>query len=121
MFASMLTPRRIYTESGGSEAADAQREARSASQRAAELEQQVERLTLACAAMWELLQSKTGLTEDQLIDRITQIDTRDGVSDARITQAVRPCCKCRRPVPARRSRCLYCGAAQPSDGVFSSI
>lgn len=113
--------RPMYRGESIAEAADAQREAKSAQQRVHELEEQLERLTLACAAMWELVQAKTGLTEEQLVDRITEMDARDGQIDGKLTRGVRACEKCNRPVPSRRQKCLYCGATQSQGTVFESI
>lgn len=121
MFGVFGTMRPVYPGGSMAEAAEAQREAKTAQQRVSELEEQVERLTLACASMWELIQQKTGLTEDQLVDRITEVDARDGQVDGRLTRGVHPCSKCGRPVPARRQKCLYCGAEQAAGGVFESI
>jgi len=52
-------------------------------QKAAALQDQLDKLTLVCAAMWELLKQKTALTEEELAERIAIIDIRDGVADAR--------------------------------------
>ena len=38
------------------------------------LEDRLERLALTCMAMWSLIQSETKLTEDDLLQRVKEID-----------------------------------------------
>jgi hypothetical protein len=75
------------------------------------LRQSIEKLSLVNAAMWSLLQEKTGVKNEQLIDRMQQIDLMDGAADGRISQT-RPaaCPSCKRPMSRTHERCMYCGA-----------
>ena len=104
-----------------SDAAHAASEATVAQRRVAELEDQLDRLTLVCAAVWELVKERAKLTEDDLAQRVAILDVKDGVADGKFTHGVRPCQKCNRPVSARHRKCLYCGAEQVVDGVFQSL
>ena len=106
---------------GAVEAAHAAGEALNAQQKVAELEEQVDKLTLVCAAMWELLKQKTALTEEELADRVAIIDAKDGTADGKITHTVRPCSKCGRPVAALHRKCLYCGFEQPMTTIFEAL
>lgn len=75
-----------------------------------DLQARVEKLELITEALWEFLQKETKLTEADLIERITEIDLRDGKFDQKKkkTPAVE-CRKCHRMNSKRHTRCLYCG------------
>ncbi|MBN2211413.1 MAG: hypothetical protein JW709_08460 [Sedimentisphaerales bacterium] len=60
-------------------------------------------------AFWELVRDKTGLTEQDLYDKLYEVDMRDGKLDGKNQPDVRNCPKCNRPVSGRHSHCLYCG------------
>ena len=89
---------------GTSNALDAKRSVRS-------LEDRLDRLTLVNMAMWSLLKDKLGLTEEDLISRMVEIDISDGRPDGKVTVGVRKCGKCGRVLSPRHRKCLYCGAA----------
>ncbi len=84
-------------------------EAAEAAAELAELEERFERLALACMGMWELLQERTDLTDEDLAERIREIDLRDGQADGRVTRTVQHCPKCDRTMSPRHNKCLYCG------------
>jgi len=86
-----------------------------------ETNERVDQLLLVCAAMWELLAERAGVTEADLVTKIAEIDARDGVADGKITFSPVPCPQCQRPIFARQKRCLYCGGPRPVDSVFKSI
>lgn len=92
-----------------------ERKATDAQQIARDLQDRVDKLVLACMAMWELLQEKTGLTEEQLLEKVKEIDLRDGREDGKFkpSEAPTPCPSCGRPISPRRTRCLFCGADNP--------
>lgn len=73
------------------------------------LRQRVDSLALKSQALWELLQDTTGLTDEQLQERVLDVDARDGKIDGKITPRPVPCKECGRPTSPRRSGCLYCG------------
>ena len=83
-------------------------------------EDRLDKLTLVCMAMWELIQETTGLTEEKLLERVKQIDLRDGVADGKVTTKVAQCPKCNRIMSPRHKKCLYCGAAKLKVGAFDS-
>ena len=68
------------------------------------LEDRLERLALICMAMWSLVQSETNLTEDDLFERVKEIDLMDGVTDGKITRQVAQCGSCRRRWPRTAPR-----------------
>jgi len=89
----------------------AQSGARDAERRANEAETRADRLALLCEAMWTLVAEKTGLTDEQSIDRINEIDLHDGKLDGKkiVDQGPLRCYECNRAVAARFAKCMYCG------------
>ena len=79
----------------------------------------IERLRLACQAMWELLRDKHGLSDDDIEDKIQEIDLRDGVADNKMTTTMVVCSSCGRKGKSYRSACLYCGVDLARRPVFS--
>src|SRR5579871_477788 len=75
-----------------------------------ELRWQVNKLTLANMALFELLQARLGITEDEMLAKMTEIDLRDGKLDGH-APAPQPivCEVCGRPYSKRHNHCLYCG------------
>ncbi len=73
----------------------------------------IDALGLSCAAVWELLSERLGVTEQELMGKIEEIDLRDGKLDGRIANVKQKCTSCGRVNNAKRMRCLYCGAAVP--------
>ena len=87
----------------------------------ASLEDRIDHLTLVNMAMWSLLQEKTGLTEQDLLDRVRQIDLQDGVEDGKARKQIAKCPKCGRTMSPRHRRCLYCGAGELNYTAFDSV
>lgn len=85
------------------------------------MREQMDQLTLVCAAMWQLIREKTNLTEQDLAERVAMIDAKDGAADGKMTKTVKKCPKCNRTMSPKHSRCLYCGNTIPPDSVFETI
>ncbi len=85
------------------------------------LEDRLDRLSLICMAMWTLVQAETNLTEEDLLQRVREIDLMDGVADGRITRQVTRCGRCDRPMSSRHTRCIYCGSEQLVATAFDTI
>src|SRR4051794_36920434 len=77
------------------------------------VDERVDQLLIVCAAMWELLRERSGLTENDLVNKVAEIDARDGTADGRITPKPRNCPKCHRVIFPKHRRCLYCGCEVP--------
>ena len=69
----------------------------------------VDKLTLICQAMFELLQETSGISEEQLKQKIVEIDGRDGTVDGRITPQIKKCPNCDAAISPHFGRCLFCG------------
>ena len=75
-----------------------------------DLRNQVERLSLACQAMWEMLRDRSNATEEELDAKILEIDARDGHVDGKMSVQSLSCQACGKPTNSRRSFCVICGA-----------
>jgi hypothetical protein len=80
-----------------------------AKRRALEVDHRLSKLSLICMAMWSLLREKTGLTEEELLERVKQIDLLDGKVDGQITPQIARCGQCNRVMNLRHKKCIYCG------------
>jgi hypothetical protein len=85
-----------------------------------QIEQRFDRLILVNMALWSLLQEKTGLTEQDLLDRVQEIDLADGQLDGKARKPVVKCPDCDRVMSSRHKRCLYCGAERLDHSAFDS-
>ncbi len=86
-----------------------------------DLQETVDKLSLVCVAMWSLMQEKTGLTEEDLLQRVQQMDLADGVADGKVTNSARPCPQCGRTISARYRRCMYCGYQFQRNSAFDAL
>ena len=75
-----------------------------------DLTYKVERLSLACQGMWELIRDRTQITEQDLEAKITEIDGRDGRVDGKMSIQSLTCHECGKPTNSKRSYCVMCGA-----------
>ena len=73
------------------------------------LDADVERLFMLTEALWVFMQKEHGYTEEQLIEKIVEIDLRDGKLDGRSATDAPLCTSCNRPVSKQRPVCPYCG------------
>ncbi len=74
------------------------------------LERRVNRLSLLCQSMWELLRERAEFTDDQLCAKVLEVDLRDGRNDGRMTSQITDCPSCGRKTNSKRSTCVICGA-----------
>ncbi|HEX6810715.1 MAG TPA: hypothetical protein VF384_03735 [Planctomycetota bacterium] len=83
-----------------------------------DLQRKADALTLACQAMWEMICAQTGLRDEALLEKMQEIDARDGRTDGKISTAAQLCPRCKRKSNAKRLACLYCGERLPIQHVF---
>lgn len=79
------------------------------------LQAQVDRLTLACQSLWELLRDDGVFDEERLLDKIQEVDLRDGRADGKIGPRAIDCPACRRRSKSGRRQCMYCGTPLTDD------
>ena len=77
----------------------------------------VEKLFMLTEALWTILKEQHGYTDEDLIQRIQDIDLRDGKLDGQVAKSKsKPDCpECGRKLMGRRPVCLYCGAEVARD------
>ena len=104
---------------------EAKTDAARATSRAATADRNVEalidrldKLTLVNMAVWSLVREQLELTEEQLVERVREIDLADGVEDGKVTRTVAKCPKCGRVMSPRHKKCIYCGSAKLSITAF---
>jgi hypothetical protein len=85
------------------------------------IEQRLDQLLLVVQAMWSLLQEKTGLTDAELLARMTELDARDGATDGRVTKSPVKCAKCGAAVSRKFNRCLFCGEPYRGGSAFDTV
>lgn len=96
--------------------------AEQARREAHDVNRRLERLILVNAALWSLLQDKTGLTEQDLLDRVKLLDGMDGAADGKLARGPSSKCEqCGRTLNSRHNRCLYCGAERRVGSAFELI
>lgn len=78
------------------------------------LEQRLDRLSLACQAMWELLRDTTDFNDSDIFRKMEEVDLRDGVADGKMGHTIGECPTCGRKVDTQRRLCLYCGDPMPA-------
>ena len=88
----------------------AQAKAESFSDEIAKMSRHLNRLTLACQSMWELIRDNTNLTEEDLEAKVLEVDLRDGHADGRIRTQILTCSACGRKTNSKRAFCVMCGA-----------
>ena len=83
-----------------------------------ELADKLEGLALVTQALFELLQESTGVSEERLRAKITEIDLRDGQADGKMTPKPKKCPKCDAMMSPKFGRCLFCGEQDKSAPVL---
>jgi hypothetical protein len=80
------------------------------------MQMDVERLLMITEALWTMLRDEHGYTDDQLIQKVQEIDMRDGRLDGKVAkQPPSQCPQCGRAMSARRPMCVFCGTASSGD------
>jgi hypothetical protein len=103
----------------------AQSAANSAQREARNVEQRVERLALICQAMWRLLQEQTNLGEQDLLQRLSELqaehDQSNQTEPANTNERRPQCPNCGRTFNPRHDKCLYCGEPKPANSAFDLL
>jgi len=82
-----------------------------ATAKAESVEQRLDRALLTMEAMWTLLRDRLQVRDEELVKRIVELDESDGILDGKVRRPPKSCPHCRKTIPARFLRCLYCGEA----------
>ncbi len=79
------------------------------------LNKRVDNLCLLSQAMWELLRDCTEMTDEDILERMNEIDARDGSADGKMGSGVKACPKCNRALSTKHGKCLYCGYTEDDE------
>ena len=108
--------------------AEAQSKAAQASDRAKQLERELDdlkrrtdALTIASQALWEILRARLCVDDQTVLQKMQEIDLRDGQADGKISSRPVACLRCKRNSNSKRRACLYCGAPLPAGNLFEKI
>ena len=82
------------------------------------MRQELDRVTLACQGLWELVREHSDITEAMLADRIAEIDLRDGMADGKMSPQVITCPACGRKTNSKRGICYMCGEPVKGDHIL---
>lgn len=77
------------------------------------IQDQLDHLSLVCLAMSELLE-EVGFNKSMLLEKIREIDLRDGKLDSKLVKEI-SCPGCKRQLAPRHVKCMYCGTAIKRD------
>ncbi|MGD2102729.1 MAG: hypothetical protein PVG83_10915 [Acidimicrobiia bacterium] len=84
--------------------------------RVEDLNERIDSMAMIMRAMWALLEER-GLTKEQLIAKLDELDMADGVDDGRMRRGAVDCPSCDSKVAPGLTKCQFCGAevAPPDD------
>jgi len=71
------------------------------------LQSRVDRQSLVIQVLKEILLSKTGMSEDEFLERVQRAVVQKADDKS--------CRKCGKPMSAKHSRCMYCGEPRPPE------
>ncbi|MBN2328608.1 MAG: zinc ribbon domain-containing protein [Candidatus Omnitrophica bacterium] len=81
----------------------------------------IDKLVLINMAMWSLIKEASDLTEEDLLERIKEIDLSDGVLDGKVKQPAVRCPQCGRVMSNKHRCCLYCGFEKMGEQAFDAV
>jgi len=87
-------------------------------QEQAKLVDMVNNLLIKNQTMWELVKEKTGLTDEDFMKKLKDIDMRDGLLNGKINVSLLNCSSCGKINNSTRDNCIYCGGELENSFVF---
>lgn len=73
------------------------------------LSMRINQLVLVNHAIAEIICQRFGITNKDIVDKILEIDLRDGTRDGRYVAPPKDCPKCDAKIARDFNRCLFCG------------
>ena len=98
------------------EASVSSRQADHAMEKTRQQERRIAKLQIIAQAMWQILEEKMGVTEAELVQRITEIER----AAANKTEA-HECAACGRVTKASAPKCMYCGTPLVRASIWSFL
>lgn len=92
----------------------AQNKVRSDENKVKHLEATVAKVLMINEALWEIIRDKFDMTDEDLHDKIHEVDMRDGQADGKNQRKASKCPECDHMVSSRHPACLYCGHVMDS-------
>ncbi len=86
-----------------------------------EFGEKLDKLSLICRAMWELLTKNTSLSDKDLLNEVREVDPRDGYLDGKSRKPLKKCPKCGVTLSRKHRRCIYCGTQELLDSASDSL
>jgi len=78
------------------------------------LNERIDQLAMIVRSMWALLE-EGGVTAEQLMAKLEELDMQDGVADGKVRRGPVECPSCNSKVAAGLTKCQYCGADVAAD------
>lgn len=78
----------------------------------------INNLLIKNQTMWELVKDKTGLTDEDFLNKLKDIDMRDGSLNGKISVSLLNCNKCGKINNSTRDNCIYCGGELENSFIF---
>lgn len=100
------------------ESRSAKQKANSSQLVAERLEERLDKMSLVCQALLEIVQERLGFTNSDLEEKILEIDLRDGNADGKIGGTVIKCPNCGQSTNSRREKCIFCGSKTEKESKF---
>ena len=117
LFSNNSLSQRVFE--AGIQAEQSAMTAQEARTRVLDLEAKVNKLTLVNHALFELIALRTGITESELIEKVNEIDLRDGKLGGKPSQEAPVVCEqCGRSYSRRHNHCFYCDHVNPLTKAF---
>jgi predicted Zn-ribbon and HTH transcriptional regulator len=85
-----------------------------------ELRRLVNKLMLVTQALWEIVAETNNMDNKLLIQKVNEVDLRDGRLNGKLKRTVKKCASCGRTLHNEHSRCLYCGSENLQAGPFGT-
>ena len=81
------------------------------------LQEQLDYVSLVALALCELLE-ESGIPKEKILDKIHDIDMRDGKPDNKTPASKNICPSCHRRMSVRRTVCMYCGTPLKKENIL---
>lgn len=108
-FSGLALQQSMASHAASRDSIDAKHQARQAKAQVQVLEQNLAKALMINEALWEIIRDKLNLKDEDLYNKLYEVDMRDGQLDGKNQQSVSECPKCQRKNSPRHAACIYCG------------
>lgn len=78
-------------------------------ERLLEVEDRISKLLLVNAALYDVIKEKLNVTDEDIAQKINELNDKNFLLEQKTDQHVRKCRKCGKNLIQRRTVCVYCG------------